>query len=1023
MSSSPKSFQVSTANAAVHTLTGKGLRRFLVADEVGLGKTLVASQVILGIARKRRGRLTVFYVTNGRTVAGQNKTRLLDFGDAEAITGEVSSIDRLGLIPSAPSTADLRLYAFSPLTSFPATAAKASLGQVRERAFLHRLLHATYPRLIGKLPTKPFRGRAHRMWPGEHRLADSKAITSKLRAAYRKALTARLGRGVEAKIIAAANNPDSGAAFMTDLRLALAHAALILSKPDLVIFDEFQCYRDLLLHQHDGHDHVRRALIQGLGDGPPAMLLLSATPYRLADDVKAKGATAHAEFHEVLGFLGGTKLKARSEHLLERFRHLLSEVANASDEGASPTVISETHAVRREIEALLAPIMSRTERNDPTDELERSTCSIETGLKSDDLDLFRALAEGVSSGDHEQKDRTGLRSDALAYWLSVPLAAQALGKSYQFWRRGTFKVGAKAPKLTLGNRYAEPQDGWGSPKLRGLSGIVGAESLALPWAAPSLPWWELGALWRQHGQAPKALVFSKYRATPQSIAALMSLEVERRHLASKGYRKAWIGKRLASRTNTIFNLFHVSPFLVAVVDPLARPCSTERDVRALARRQLRIALTDLGISTRRRRKTAPRRHRPIWRVLAAIEAAASRKGAKSRMDPAMLKHLLDIGASQLLSDDPSTAQQIGARERAAQIAWVSKEELNDLVDLALGSPAVVTARAISRHSTDWTTPKHYCAIVTLCWGVLRRYLDKPIFWASLPGEDIEPQVLRAVIAGGFEALLDEHIWTRRASLSLDKFLGELSAALGLGTGSFTFQGLPKSAETVGVRCHAALPFAGAQADTTRLPSRGKSTTAIFPSDEAEVPARSETIREAFNTPFWPHLLTTTSVGQEGLDFHNWCDQVVHWDLCSSPVDLEQREGRIQRFASLTIRRTLACKEGEAALAAAIGSGKSPWDEIGRLAEQNHSDDAGLSPWWTLPKACVRRYLFSLPGGRDAIRFRRLQNQRLLYRLALGQPNPEDFIASLHREGAAGRLKPFLLDLSAFSRDRADGNGD
>lgn len=39
----------------------------------------------------------------------------------------------------------------------------------------------------------------------------------------------------------------------------------------------------------------------------------------------------------------------------------------------------------------------------------------------------------------------------------------------------------------------------------------------------------------------------------------------------------------------------------------------------------------------------------------------------------------------------------------------------------------------------------------------------------------------------------------------------------------------------------------------------------------------------------------------------------------------------------------------------------------------------------------------------------------MYRLALGQPNPEDFIASLHREGAAGRLKPFLLDLSAFSR--------
>ena len=109
---------------------------------------------------------------------------------------------------------------------------------------------------------------------------------------------------------------------------------------------------------------------------------------------------------------------------------------------------------------------------------------------------------------------------------------------------------------------------------------------------------------------PKALVFSKYRATPLSIAALMSLEVERFHLAPKPYRKAWVTKRLASRTNTIFNLFHVSPFLVAAVDPLASPCGTERDVKTLARGQLSKALAALGISTRPRRKVDARRRRP-----------------------------------------------------------------------------------------------------------------------------------------------------------------------------------------------------------------------------------------------------------------------------------------------------------------------------------------------------------------------------------------------------------------------------
>lgn len=62
--------------------------------------------------------------------------------------------------------------------------------------------------------------------------------------------------------------------------------------------------------------------------------------------------------------------------------------------------------------------------------------------------------------------------------------------------------------------------------------------------------------------------------------------------------------------------------------------------------------------------------------------------------------------------------------------------------------------------------------------------------------------------------------------------------------------------------------------------------------------RTDDMRRAFNTPFWPNVLTTTSLGQEGLDFHVWCRQLLHWDLCSSPLDLEQREGRIQRFLDL-----------------------------------------------------------------------------------------------------------------------------
>jgi hypothetical protein len=48
-------------------------------------------------------------------------------------------------------------------------------------------------------------------------------------------------------------------------------------------------------------------------------------------------------------------------------------------------------------------------------------------------------------------------------------------------------------------------------------------------------------------------------------------------------------------------------------------------------------------------------------------------------------------------------------------------------------------------------------------------------------------------------------------------------------------------------------------------------------------ARQPQVRNAFNSPFWPFVLTTTSVGQEGIDFHWWCHAVVHWNLPANPV--------------------------------------------------------------------------------------------------------------------------------------------
>ena len=69
-----KEFQLDTIKAATKTLKRKsGARRFLVADEVGLGKTVVAQHIIDRLMKGRSKPLVVFYVCSNLSIASQNR--------------------------------------------------------------------------------------------------------------------------------------------------------------------------------------------------------------------------------------------------------------------------------------------------------------------------------------------------------------------------------------------------------------------------------------------------------------------------------------------------------------------------------------------------------------------------------------------------------------------------------------------------------------------------------------------------------------------------------------------------------------------------------------------------------------------------------------------------------------------------------------------------------------------------------------------------------------------------------------
>lgn len=331
--------------------------------------------------------------------------------------------------------------------------------------------------------------------------------------------------------------------------------------------------------------------------------------------------------------------------------------------------------------------------------------------------------------------------------------------------------------------------------------------------------------------------------------------------------------------------------------------------------------------------------------------------------------------------------------------------MGDLVEAAAFGPAVALGRALRRHDPD-AVGSGLPATTRLCWSGLRPYLDNPVFWARL-GEGTPTKVLqRAVLEGCFEAVIDEHLWTRLAKKDRRDLADDLLGVFDGQVGWFTFRSLNDQREGVRVRCHAAVPFGGPRGERA-----GED-----PSVEGS--RRSEGICAAFNTPFWPHVLATTSVGQEGLDFHTWCERIGHWDLCSSPVDLEQREGRIQRFGGLVVRRRLGAALGSEGRAAGR-EGVSPWARVAEEAESRFADEAGLSPWWTMPGANVRRHLFALPQSRDVHRFARLCRQRSLYRLALGQPRQQELVEVLGAKdpNVARELAKLGLDLSAYGAER------
>jgi hypothetical protein len=1006
-----KRFQRRTVDYVFDRLHGPDqVRHFLVADEVGLGKTMVARGVIAKTIERlwdRSKRIDILYICSNQAIAQQNLNRLNVIGrQAMALPTRITLVPLQLRGSDSLASNKVNFISLTPGTTFNL---KSTTGVVDERALLVRLLepYAGFKPLSNALQVGA--GNSNWDWHVEQMTLDGvdPTIVHRFRAAVEKSNKLQVDIAEVCNLFAVRRDvyPSHAAsarnALVGELRKTLSHACVSALKPDLIILDEFQRFRELLRGDGDAGELARALFEYGDETTGARTLLLSATPYKmltLSGDEPEDG-DHYTDFLETVSFLHGreraTQAAAELDAEMRRFRVFLQRL---------PAGTADAKQARKGVEGRLKQVMSRTERVGST--AERDSMLIEPPMPAtiELVDLHQAAA--VS--------RIALLAGApeiTEYWKSAPYLLNFM-RDYTLKRRlkelssnpdpALVAAVANAEAISLRREAIEayqPID-FANGRLRALtSDLFDAGLDQQLWIAPSLPYY--GAA-NPEVPATKALVFSAWQMVPDAIAALVSYEVERRMESAAlklPYSEATRRRPLQFRLEhgrpaalRSLNLVYPSPTLARLGDPLAIFASgSERldleAMRGAVRDKIVAGLSRLPCSGG---SEPPWSRDWEWTTAALVDAA------------------LQTGSGAWLAGETSfswTGDEVGFREHVAELRRVAAREtrplidaaaLDLLVDVALGSPAVCALRALRRIAPElaWDDATLLENAARVAWG-FRTLFNQHEAVALLRQESEEHywrNVLAHCAANNLQAVLDEyaHYLVEGEGLSGKGAVERVTGVAQAMANALSIRPSQIDLDDVGVE-------SGKIVLRPPIRMRGRFAMRLAElKDEEGGAVRLGTVREAFNSPFRPFVLATTYIGQEGLDFHPYCHRVYHWNLPGNPVDLEQREGRVHRFKGHAVRLNVA-----AAHADAVRNGKTapadPWAAMFTAARRATRSRDELVPYWVYGgPAKVERRVPMLPYSRETTRLAWLKRSLTIYRLAFGQPRQDDLLAHLTR---------------------------
>jgi hypothetical protein len=1018
-----KDFQRRTVDYVFNRMYRDSARRFLVADEVGLGKTLVARGIIAKAVQhlRQRGvdRIDVLYICSNATIAQQNLNRL------NVTDQETSSFaTRLTLLPlqlRSLKSNGVNFISFTPGTTFDL---RSRGGKVEERALIYRMLHGRFgvrsTPLFNLLQAKVSRN-GWLKWARNYELDYDESLAE----AFRKSISS--DSKFLKELLAVCENfrrvkkirgdlVEERYRMIGELRRRLADVCIDALEPDLVILDEFQRFKDLLTGQDEAAE-----LAQQLFRHPEVrVLLLSATPYRMLSLDHETDDDHYADFMETLRFLfdGDEARLAEIKDEFRRFRQALY--------GLDPEDAERAKEVRASLEGHLRTVIARTERVDVTRShnammVERSD---RASLQPGDLRAARFvdhIAQCVGAGD------------TIDYWKSSPYLVNFMG-DYDLKRRlldncqkpseELHDVFRNADGELLRNvnvqRYLTIDPG--NARLRQLlADTVHAGQWQLLWLPPSLPYMKPGGAYAQNIPATKALIFSSWQVVPDAIAAVCSFECERLMLQDQKdlpryhelhkKRRQLLQFRIDPQDKRpagmpVLALVYPCATLASLIDPVELAVqagtATPPDVsviRDLVRQRIAEKLSVAGIGSPSSDGVADQRW--YWAALALLDRCFAEDALSWLGDDEeswLSTHATDDGESAIGFHE-HVAHFREAAEGKLTLGRMPDDLLDVLTDFALGSPAICAMRALRRIAPD--LPDVSMTMLSAATRVsegLRSLFNQPEVTGLLRADDERVaywrRVLTYCIDGNLQAVLDEYVHVLKENTGLVLRPG---AEIATGVSDAIIEALSLRTSSLRVDDLKAAPQGHIRVKEFSVRCRFAVRFGDVRDDDGQTLIRSGSVRQAFNSPFRPFILASTSVGQEGLDFHPYCHVVYHWNLPSNPVDLEQREGRVHRYKGHAVRRNIAKAFGLTALN--DRNWTDAWDELfARAAADRKPGMSELMPYWLFEIEDgwnVERRVPLLPLSREVAQLQRLKQMLAVYRLAFGQPRQEDLLAYLN----------------------------